>query len=54
MTGVGPGTTQQHLSQIENGQRPVSLELRRKMVTELGIAAEDLGLSSGCARKLVS
>lgn len=48
------GTTQQHLSQIENGQRQVSLELRRKMVTELGIAAEDLGLSSGHVRKLVS
>jgi len=48
------GTTQQHLSQIETGQRPVPLELRRKMVTELGIAAEDLGLSSGQARKLVS
>ena len=47
-------TTQQHLSQIEQGRRPVPLELRRKMVTELGIAAEDLGLSSGCARKLVS
>jgi transcriptional regulator with XRE-family HTH domain len=46
--------TQQHLSQIENGQRPVSLEQRRKMVTELGIAAEDLGLSSGHARRLVS
>ncbi|MGH4013256.1 MAG: helix-turn-helix transcriptional regulator [Pseudonocardiaceae bacterium] len=48
------GTTQQHLSQMETGQRPVSLELRRKAVTELGIAAEDLGLSSGCARQLVS
>ncbi|MGH3931475.1 MAG: helix-turn-helix domain-containing protein, partial [Pseudonocardiaceae bacterium] len=47
------GTTQQHLSQIETGQRPVPLELRRKMVAELGIAAEDLGLSSGCARELV-
>lgn len=47
-------TTQQHLSQIEKGQRPVSFDLRRKMVTELGIAAEDLGLSSGQARKLVS
>ncbi|MGH3932827.1 MAG: helix-turn-helix domain-containing protein [Pseudonocardiaceae bacterium] len=46
-------TTQQHLSQIETGQRPVPLELRRKMVTELGIAAEDLGLSSRQARKLV-
>ncbi|MGH3911904.1 MAG: helix-turn-helix domain-containing protein [Pseudonocardiaceae bacterium] len=48
------GTTQQHLSQIETGQRPVSLELRRRMVAELGIAAEELGLSSGCARELVS
>ncbi|MGH4013260.1 MAG: helix-turn-helix domain-containing protein [Pseudonocardiaceae bacterium] len=27
------GTTQQHLSQMETGQRPVSLELRRKAVT---------------------
>lgn len=33
---------------------PVSLDLRRKIVTELGIAAEDLGLSSGQARRLVS
>ncbi|MGQ0773950.1 MAG: hypothetical protein ACT4NY_05965 [Pseudonocardiales bacterium] len=48
------GTTQRHLSLIETGQRPVSLELRRKMVTELGIAAEELGLSSGCTRGLVS
>ena len=48
------GTTQQHLSQIETGQRPISLELRRKIVTELGIAAEDLGLSVGHARRLVS
>jgi len=48
------GTTQQHLSQIETGQRPVSLELRRMMVTELGIATEELGLSSGYARTLVS
>ncbi len=48
------GTTQQHLSQIENGQRPVSWELRRKIVTELGIPAEDLGLSSGQAHTLVS
>ena len=47
-------TSQQHLSQIEQGQRPLSLEQRRKMVSELGIAAEDLGLSSGCARRLVS
>ena len=48
------GTTQQHLSQLEQGRRPVSLELRRRMVTELGIAAEDLGLSATCARKLLS
>jgi transcriptional regulator with XRE-family HTH domain len=48
------GTTQQHLSQIEKGQRPVSLELRREMVTELGIAPEDLGLSAGQSQKLVS
>ncbi|MGH3913016.1 MAG: helix-turn-helix domain-containing protein [Pseudonocardiaceae bacterium] len=47
-------TTQQHISQIEQGLRPVSLELRRKMVTELGVAAEDLGLSAGHARKLAS
>jgi transcriptional regulator with XRE-family HTH domain len=40
------GLTQQHLSQIENGQRPLSLEQRRKIIAELGIAAEDLGLSS--------
>lgn len=48
------GTTQQHLSQIEKGQRPVSLELRREMVTELGIVPEDLGLSAGQSQKLVS
>jgi len=48
------GTTQQHLSQLETGQRPISLELRRKIITKLGIAPEDLGLSSGHARKLVS
>ncbi|MGQ0778423.1 MAG: helix-turn-helix domain-containing protein [Pseudonocardiales bacterium] len=46
------GTTQQHISQIETGQRPVSLELRRRMVAELGVAAEELGLSGG--RKLAS
>lgn len=47
------GLTQQHLSQIENGQRPLSLEQRRKIVAELGIAAEDLGLSSGHTHRLV-
>jgi transcriptional regulator with XRE-family HTH domain len=48
------GITQQHLSQIERGQRSLSLELRRRAVTELGVPAEELGLSSGCARRLVS
>jgi transcriptional regulator with XRE-family HTH domain len=48
------GMTQQNLSQIENGQRPVSLELRRKLVELLGIAPEDLGLSSGQARSLIA
>ena len=48
------GTSQQHLSQMEKGQRPISLEQRRLMVTELGIAAEDLGLSSEHSRGLVS
>lgn len=47
------GLTQQHLSQIENGQRPLSLEQRRKIIAELGIAAEDLGLSSGHTHRLV-
>jgi len=48
------GTTQQHLSQMEKGLRPISLEQRRLMVTELGIPAEDLGLSSEHTRGLVS
>jgi len=48
------GITQQNLSQIENGRRPASLELRRRIVEELGIAPEDLGLSSGRERQLVS
>lgn len=43
--------TQQHLSQMENGQRPVSIDQRRLMVTEWGIAAEDLGLSAGLDSK---
>jgi transcriptional regulator with XRE-family HTH domain len=47
-------TTQQHLSQIEKGVRPVSLELRRVIVARLGIAPEELGLSSGQSRALVS
>src|SRR4051794_32521443 len=31
------GTTQQHLSQIEKGIRPLSLDQRRTVVAELGI-----------------
>jgi len=46
--------TQQNLSQLENGRRPMSIELRRRIVEELGIAAEDLGLSSGQTWQLVS
>lgn len=48
------GTTQQHLSQIENGSRPLSLEQRRSVVAELGIPPEELGLSSGQSRGVVS
>ncbi|MGI8797837.1 MAG: helix-turn-helix domain-containing protein [Pseudonocardia sp.] len=48
------GMTQQHLSQIENGQRPLSLDQRRRIVQELGIAADDLGLSTGQASQLVA
>lgn len=47
-------TTQQHLSQIEKGTRPLSIEQRRMIVTELGIPAEELGLSGGQVRHLVS
>jgi DNA-binding XRE family transcriptional regulator len=39
-------TTQQNLSQIENGRHPMSLELRRRAVTELGIPPEELGLAA--------
>jgi transcriptional regulator with XRE-family HTH domain len=48
------GTTQQHLSQIEKGLRPLSIEQRRTIVAELGIPAEELGLSSSQAGHLVS
>jgi transcriptional regulator with XRE-family HTH domain len=41
------GMTQQNLSQIETGRHPMSYELRRRAVDELGIAAADLGLSAG-------
>lgn len=47
-------TTQQHLSQIEKGLRPLSLDQRRTVVAELGIPAEELGLSCGQARHIVS
>jgi transcriptional regulator with XRE-family HTH domain len=47
-------TTQQHLSQMEKGTRPLTLELRRAMVAELGIEPEELGLSSGQTRSLVA
>jgi hypothetical protein len=39
--------TQQNLSQIESGRHPMSLDLRRRAVVQLGIAPEDLGLSAG-------
>jgi transcriptional regulator with XRE-family HTH domain len=41
--------TQQNLSQIENGRHPMSFEVRRRAVAELGIPAEDLGLSASHA-----
>jgi transcriptional regulator with XRE-family HTH domain len=47
-------TTQQHLSQIENGHRSVSLDLRRRIVQSLGVPAEELGLAgeiSGSTRR---
>ena len=45
-TAAALGLTQQHLSQMEKGQRPISLEQRRLMVNELGIAPEELGLTT--------
>jgi transcriptional regulator with XRE-family HTH domain len=39
------GVTQQHLSQVENGRRSVSLDLRRRIVRILGISAGELGLA---------
>jgi transcriptional regulator with XRE-family HTH domain len=41
------GMTQQNLSQIETGRHPMSHELRRRAVDELGIEPSDLGLSAG-------
>lgn len=40
------GTTQQHLSQIEQGRRPVSLEQRRRFAEVLDIPLESLGLAA--------
>lgn len=39
------GITQQHLSHIETGKRPVTLEQRRKFAEVLSIPPENLGLS---------
>lgn len=47
-------TTQQHLSQIETGLRPLSFDQRRTIVAELGVPAEELGLSGGQVRHVVS
>lgn len=41
------GMTQQNLSQIETNRHPMSYELRRRAVDELGIAPGDLGLAAG-------
>lgn len=41
---VAMGMTQQHLSQIEKGARPVSMDLRRRFAQVLGIPLEQLGL----------
>jgi transcriptional regulator with XRE-family HTH domain len=47
------GMTQQHLSQIETGRERLSLEQRRRVVRQLGIAPEDLGLAAESNRSLV-
>lgn len=47
------GMTQQHLSQIENGKRPLSIDQRRLIVRELGIVPEDLGLAPVALRPIV-
>ena len=48
------GMTQQHLSQIEKGQRPVSIEQRRKFSEVLNIPLENLGLSARGPRPAVA
>ncbi|MGI8715517.1 MAG: helix-turn-helix domain-containing protein [Solirubrobacteraceae bacterium] len=47
-------TSQQHLSQIEKGLRPLSIDQRRTIAAELGISPEELGLSGGQTRHVVS
>jgi transcriptional regulator with XRE-family HTH domain len=46
-TAEAIGVTQQHLSQVENGRRTLSIEHRRRIVETLGIAPEELGLAPG-------
>jgi transcriptional regulator with XRE-family HTH domain len=48
------GMTQQHLSHIEKGKRSLSIEQRRRIVEQLGVAPEELGLASGRSRHLVA
>jgi transcriptional regulator with XRE-family HTH domain len=48
------GMTQQHLSQIETGRRPLSLQQRRRIVRQLGIDAEDLGLTARHTRPIAT
>jgi transcriptional regulator with XRE-family HTH domain len=47
------GMTQQHLSQIETGRERLSLEQRRRIIRQLGIAPEDLGLATESNRVVV-
>lgn len=46
--------TQQNLSQMEHGRRPVSMELRRMLVDTLSIPPENLGLSQRGPRPTVA
>jgi transcriptional regulator with XRE-family HTH domain len=45
------GMTQQNLSHLENGKRSLSLEQRRRIVEQLGISPEDVGLAPGGTRR---
>jgi transcriptional regulator with XRE-family HTH domain len=49
-TAAALGVTQQYLSQLETGRGAVPLELRRRVVRELGVPAEELGLASDAQR----